>query len=185
MMRPPGAAGRGARRAAQHGPAVHLGCVLPWRWLWLIEQAPLARRSRMRGSFCTVLLCCASCARAEEAAGDADASANTLPTEQHGNPTNTAQQAQAALYIEASVRKEVDLALRTYLRCEACQAIAFQVLLEFSVAEQRSGSKRGQLAETHIAMALDEYGACTPANFEEHQLYELNGTRYLGGSVRQ
>ena len=57
------------------------------------------------------------------------------------------------------------------------------MLLEFSVAEQRSGTKRGQLAETHIAMVLDEYGACTPENFEEHQLYELNGTRYLGGSV--
>jgi hypothetical protein len=134
---------------------------------------------RMPGSLWVVLLC-AFGAAAEEAGGGADAAS----TGEQQNPTRTAKQAQAALFIEASVRKEVDLALRTYLRCEACQAIAFQVLLEFSIAEQRSGTKRGQLKENHIAMVLDEYGACTPENFEEHHLYELNGTRYLGGSVR-
>jgi hypothetical protein len=126
----------------------------------------------------SALLCAlgATAAAAEEEGGAAGAEAP--------NPTSTAQQAHAALFIEASVRKEVDLALRTFLRCEACQAIAFQVLLEFSVAEQRSGSGRGKLSDDHIAMALDEYGACTPGNFEEHRLYELNGTRYLSGTVR-
>ena len=97
------------------------------------------------------------------------------------NPTNTAQRAQAALFIEATVRKDVDIALRTYLRCEACEAIAFQVLLEFSVAEQRSKVKRGQLSSQHVTMSLDEYGACTPENFEQHRLVELNGTKYLSG----
>ncbi len=139
---------------------------------------------RMRGSLYAVLLC-AFGAAAEEAADAGGAGTVAASTDEQQNPTSTAKQAQAALFIEASVRKEVDLALRTYLRCEACQAIAFQVLLEFSVAEQRSGSKRGQLKENHIAMVLDEYGACTPENFEEHRLYELNETRYLGGSVRK
>ena len=115
---------------------------------------------------------------------ECDVSNDTASSGAQENPTNTAKQAQAALYIEASVRKEVDLALRTFLRCEACQAIAFQVLLEFSIAEQRSGVKHGELQDKHMAMALDEYGACTPSNFEEHRMYELNGTRYLGGSVR-
>jgi hypothetical protein len=138
----------------------------------------------MRGSLYAVLLC-AFGAAAEEAADAGGAGTVAASTDEQQNPTSTAKQAQAALFIEASVRKEVDLALRTYLRCEACQAIAFQVLLEFSVAEQRSGSKRGQLKENHIAMVLDEYGACTPENFEEHRLYELNETRYLGGSVRK
>lgn len=136
----------------------------------------------LRVALCAVLFC-AFGATAGDAA-DVDGSGDSIPTGAQENPTSTAKQAQAALFIEASVRKEVDLALRTYLRCEACQAIAFQVLLEFSIAEQRSGTKRGQLKENHIAMVLDEYGACTPENFEEHQLYELNGTRYLGGSVR-
>ena len=91
-------------------------------------------------------------------------------------PRRSAQQEQAELYIDASVRKEVDRALRTHLRCEACQAIAFQTMMEFSVAERRSGAGHGKLSAAMQAMALDEYGACTPSNFEEHKLVTLNGT---------
>ena len=91
-------------------------------------------------------------------------------------PRRSAQQEQAELYIDASVRKEVDRALRTHLRCEACQAIAFQTMMEFSVAERRSGAGHGKLSAAMQAMALDEYGACTPSNFEEHRLVTLNGT---------
>lgn len=109
------------------------------------------------------------------------AAAAAAAAEEEYNPTNTAQRAQAAIFIEATVRKDVDIALRTYLRCEACEAIAFQVLLEFSVAEQRSKVKRGQLSEQHVGMSLDEYGACTPENFEQHRLVQLNGTKYVSG----
>lgn len=143
----------------------------------------------LRNVVCAVLLC--TFGAAADSGPDTDSDDNPTQddtdrddTDRDDNPTQTARQAQAALFIEASVRKEVDLALRTFLRCEACQAIAFQVLLEFNIAEQRSGSKRGKLQDSHVAMVLDEYGACTPENFEGHQLYELNGTRYLGGSVR-
>ena len=138
-------------------------------------MAPAVPRQR-RGALLLALLVAGSIApTTSEEEEDGDAQPAPPP------PRRSAQQEQAELYIDASVRKEVDRALRTHLRCEACQAIAFQTMVEFSVAERRSGAGHGKLSAAMQAMALDEYGACTPSNFEEHKLVTLNGTDYLSG----
>ena len=138
-------------------------------------MAPAVPRRR-RGALLLALLVAGSIApTTSEEEEDGDAQPAPPP------PRRSAQQEQAELYIDASVRKEVDRALRTHLRCEACQAIAFQTMVEFSVAERRSGAGHGKLSAAMQAMALDEYGACTPSNFEEHKLVTLNGTDYLSG----
>ena len=138
-------------------------------------MAPAVPRQR-RGALLLALLVAGSIApTTSEEEEDGDAQPAPPP------PRRSAQQQQAELYIDASVRKEVDRALRTHLRCEACQAIAFQTMVEFSVAERRSGAGHGKLSDAMQAMALDEYGACTPSNFEEHKLVTLNGTDYLSG----
>ena len=71
--------------------------------------------------------------------------------------------------------------LDTYLRCEACQAVAFQFLLEFNVAEKYSKSAFGQLSSRTVEMVGNEEGACAPEHFEEHHFRNVNETRYLAG----
>ena len=88
---------------------------------------------------------------------------------------------QMNLYTEAAVRNDVARMLGTYLGCEACQAVAFQLLMEFNLAERYSKNKMGELPEHIVDMVATEEGACSPEHFEEHHLRAINGTRFLAG----
>ena len=88
---------------------------------------------------------------------------------------------QMNLYTEAAVRNDVDKMLGTYLRCEACQAVAFQLMIEFTLAEKYSKNAMGSLPESMVEMVANEEGACSPDHFEEHHLRNVNETRYLVG----
>jgi hypothetical protein len=70
-----------------------------------------------------------------------------------------------------------------YLKCEVCQAVAFQLMVEFSLAEQHSDLGRGNLnlRPQIMEMVINEKGACTPNNFQAHVVGSINGTQYLAG----
>jgi hypothetical protein len=144
-------------------------------WLpWLLFS--LLLRGGLAGPYSSEVL-------TEPAAGeDQEASKRVQGKDGRVYVEDVAATAKREQYIDRAVRRDVQRALDTYLRCEACQAVAFQVLLEFNIAERKSGSARGQLSADMVEFAMDEGGACSPEHYEAYVLRNINGSRYLVGA---